>query len=186
MFIPSCICLSFDFVFLFFFSIKEHELEALNLVCPFCHPLLKRTFREAFAASLQKLPWQPLSFFWMSQYIYVMLHEHWSIQAQAWARLSLGILGVAWQPGSMALVDEGDIKNHVGAGEESLERWCVCVRLQLIRSTSCSQAEFIPAADLYVPSLLELLAFFQTKLYPIIRIRCIVSVFFAHNFQTRS
>lgn len=63
MFIPSCICLSFDFVFLFFFSIKEHELEVLNLVCPFCHPLLKRTFREAFAASLQKLPWQPLSFF---------------------------------------------------------------------------------------------------------------------------
>ncbi len=45
----------------------------------------------------------------------------------------------------MALVDEGDIKNHVGAGEETgeMESVCVCVNLQLIRSTSCSQAEFI-------------------------------------------
>lgn len=59
-----CLC-SFQVVYarlLIFFPIKEHELEALNLVCPFCHTLLKCTFREAFAASLQTSPWQPLSF----------------------------------------------------------------------------------------------------------------------------
>jgi len=119
MFIPSCICLSFDFFFSFlFFSIKEHELEALNLVCPFCHSPLEQTFREAFAASLQKLPWQPLSFsVCLSIYVSCCMSTDLS---KPW--LSLGILGVAWQPGSMALVDEGDIKNHVGAGEETLER----------------------------------------------------------------
>uniref|UniRef100_A0A8C2G0U3 Calmodulin n=1 Tax=Cyprinus carpio TaxID=7962 RepID=A0A8C2G0U3_CYPCA len=71
-----CLC-SFQVVharLLIFFPIKEHELEALNLVCPFCHPLLKQTFREAFAANLQKSPWQPLSFC-TSRYICVMLHE---------------------------------------------------------------------------------------------------------------
>lgn len=65
---------------------------------------------------------------------------------------------------------------------------CVCVRLQLIRSTSCSQAEFIPAADLqYVPSLLGLFTcIFPIEALPPSFASDVSWVFFAHNFQTLS
>lgn len=59
-------------------------------------------------------------------------HVAWAIQAEAWVCVSVGILGVAWQPGSVALVDEGDIKSHVGAEEDTLET-SVCVFLHLIK-----------------------------------------------------
>lgn len=47
--------------------------------------------------------------------------------------MSVGILRVAWQPGSVTLVDEGDIKSHVGAEKDTLETLSVCVFLHLIK-----------------------------------------------------
>lgn len=83
-------------------------------------------------------------------YIY-MCHVAWALIYPS-AGLSASVFGdfrgclATWICGSGGW--GGYQKNHVGAAEETLERWRVCVpeRLQLIRSTSCSQAGFIPTA----------------------------------------
>lgn len=153
-----CLC-SFQVVharLLIFFPIKEHELEALNLVCPFCHPLQKHlgkllqpTYRNhhgnrslsvrlgiyvscCMSADLSKCRLERVCL-WGFQGLPGNLH--------LWLWWMRGISKTMWE-----------LEKRLWRNGE-----CVCESLQLIGSTTCSQAEFIPTADLqYVPFLLEL------------------------------
>ncbi len=143
-----CLC-SFQVVharLLIFFPIKEHELEALNLVCPFCHPLLKQTFRDALQPTYRNYHGNRS----LSVRLVYMCHAAWALIYPS-AGLSASVFGdfrgclATWIYGYGGW---GGYQKPCGSwrrdsGEMESVCVCVCVNLQLIRSTSCSQAEFI-------------------------------------------
>ncbi len=140
MFIPSCTCSSFDF-----FSIKEHELEALNLVCPFLSSSTEINIKGSFCSQPTEITMATALFLYVSVY---MCHLAWVLIYPS-AGLSASVFGDFRGCLATWIYDSGGwggYQKPCGSWRRDWrdgERVCVCVNLQLIRSTSCSQAEFI-------------------------------------------
>ncbi len=111
----------------------------------FCHPLLKQTFKGSFCSQPTEITMATALFLYVSVY---MCHLAWVLIYPS-AGLSASVFGdfrgclATWIYGSGGW---GGYQKPCGSWRRDWrdgEHVCVCVKLQLIRSTSCSQAEFI-------------------------------------------